>query len=92
MGDIKLIQGTRNILFLGIVIILNACNQLKDVDCDKIAVVVAAGVEKNSGLGSNDRKLALHLKDTVPKTGDFHSFDDVQKACQRVKYDPTFRY
>ncbi len=92
MGDINMIPVTKNILPLGILMVVVACDQLKDINCDKISMVVAAGVEKNSGLDSNDEKLALHLKDTVVKTGAFHSYDNVQKACQRIKYDPNYRY
>ncbi len=87
-----MIPVTKNILLLWIVMVLVACDQLKDIDCDKISMVVAAGVEKNSGLDSNDEKLALHLRDTVIKTGAFHSYDNVQKACQRIKYDPNYRF
>ena len=92
MGDMNMIPVTKNILLLWIVMVLVACDQLKDIDCDKISIVVAAGVEKNSGLDSNDEKLALHLRDTVIKTGAFHSHDNVQKACQKIKYDPNYRF
>ena len=92
MGDMNMIPVTKNILLLWIVMVLVACDQLKDIDCDKISIVVAAGVEKNSGLDSNDEKLALHLRDTVIKTGAFHSYDNVQKACQKIKYDPNYRF
>ena len=92
MGDISVIQDIRNILIVGSVSALTACNQFHDINCDKIAMAVATGVEKNSGLGSKDMELALHLRDTVVKTGSFHSYDDVQKACQRIKYDPNYRY
>ena len=92
MGDMNVIPVTKNILLLWIVMVLVACDQLKDIDCDKISIVVAAGVEKNSGLDSNDEKLALHLRDTVMKTGAFHSYDHVQKACQKIKYDPNYRF
>tara|TARA_B100001093_G_C26751055_1_gene981145 strand:- start:849 stop:1127 length:279 start_codon:yes stop_codon:yes gene_type:complete len=92
MGDISVIRDIRNILFLASFAALTACNQFYDINCDKIAMAVATGVEKNSGLGSKDIELALHLRDTVVKTGSFHSYDDVQKACQRIKYDPNYRY
>ena len=92
MGDMNMIPVTKNILLLWIVMVLVACDQLKDIDCDKISIVVAAGVEKNSGLDSNEEKLALHLRDTVIKTGAFHSYDNVQKACQKIKYDPNYRF
>ena len=92
MGDISVIQDIKNVLFIGSVAVLTACNQFHDINCDKIAMAVATGVEKNSGLGSKDMELALHLRDTVVKTGSFHSYDDVHKACQRIKYDPNYRY
>lgn len=92
MGDMNMIPVTKIILLLWIVMVLVACDQLKDIDCDKISIVVAAGVEKNSGLDSNEEKLALHLRDTVIKTGAFHSYDNVQKACQKIKYDPNYRF
>ena len=92
MGEMNMIPVTKNILLLWIVMVLVACDQLKDIDCDKISIVVAAGVEKNSGLDSSDERLALHLRDTVIKTGAFHSFGNVQKACQKIKYDPNYRF
>ena len=92
MGDMNMIPVTKIILLLWIVMVLVACDQLKDIDCDKISIVVAAGVEKNSGLDSSDERLALHLRDTVIKTGAFHSYENVQKACQKIKYDPNYRF
>ena len=71
--------------------ILSGCNQFNEYDCAKISVAVVANLENSTGLNASDLKLATYLYELVPARGSFmvHSYEEVFRACQKVKYDPN---
>ena len=78
------------VLILGLSL-LAGCNQYKEYDCDKISLAVVTDIENNNTLTGSELALAVHLYETVPARGNYlvHSYDEVFRACQQVKYDPN---
>ena len=68
-----------------------SCNQFNEYDCANISVAVVAGLENDASLNSGELSLAKHLYEAIPAKGSFmvHSYDEVFRACQKIKYDPN---
>ena len=72
-------------------VFIMSCNQFNEYDCANISVAVVAGLENDAGLNSSELGLAKHLYEAIPAKGSFmvHSYDEVFRACQKIKYDPN---